>query len=694
MRHFFLLVLSVFFPLFVSAQSHSLDSLFLALANATPATYPSVFSHIEQTLQKTEFNAALQATDKIISISQRLPFKGPGASAYRCKAIVYNQNNKGMQALQATQQAYRLAQKDKLPMEEAHSLKLMGSIYHSIGRQELALQQYLKALEIYYQQGYQKSEAETLYELGNLCYYTHKYNASKRYLLKAYQLGSDSLDKRILISCINTIALAYRAKEEYSDAIHYQKLSYQMAIQAKDSAWIAITAGNLGVIYQSQGNNEKALPYYLLDLNLSKKFNMWGSAANNYISIANVHLQKRNYSLAKIYLDSAIYLKSSVREHDFLQVLYQTLSSYYLQTNQLDKAYQYQKLQYTVKDSLDKRKYNAELEKVMAGYEWDKKQAEIALLKKDNEIIQAEAQQKNNTLFAITGILILIMMLAFILYRSNRQKYKANYTLTLQQKELSEKNEEIKQFNNSLEQKVEERTHQLQIAMENVVRKNQHLEDFAYVISHNLRAPIARIMGLVSIFNKDNLQDKSNLPILEHLNTAAVNLDMVVSDLNDILLMQTLADQYKEEVSLEDVTRLTIESLHEMIRTSAASIQTDYSQVDKLLTIKSYMTSILYNLVSNAIKYQSPERSPEILIKTSKVNDAVCLTVKDNGIGVDLTKSNGNKLFKLYQRMHTHVEGKGMGLFIVKEQVEALNGKIEVESAPNQGCAFHIYLPS
>jgi signal transduction histidine kinase len=694
MWRFYLLALVILFPLLSFAQSKRLDSLLVVLTTATPASYTPVFSQLEQALVETDYTSALKAVEEMFSISQQLPFKGPLSSAYRCKAIVYNTNKDRMQAIQNAQKAYTLAKNYKLPIQEATSLRLLGDIFRTLGKDEVALDYFLKALEIFRQQGHQKSEAEILYELGNLCYATHKYNASRRYLLKSYELGRDSLPSRLLISTINTIALTHRAKDEFSQAISYQKLSHQMAFLAKDSSWIGITAGNLGKIYDLQNKDQQAIPYYQLDIRLSKKFNMWGSVANSYISLADIHLQQKNYGAAKLYLDSAMRLTGSVKENELNQTLYKSLSEYYYQTNQLNKAYAYQNLYYKQKDSLDKRKYNAALEKVMAEYEWDKKQAEIELLKKDNQLIQAEAQRKNFTLYTITALLLFILILAFILYRNNHQKKKANQILTLQQQELSGKNEQIKQFNNSLEQKVDERTHQLQVAMENLVKKNQHLEDFAYVISHNLRAPIARIMGLISIFNKENLSDQNNLAILQHLHTSAVNLDIVVSGLNDVLSMQNLTDTHKEEVLLEDVTQLTLESLYEEIKTSSATIQTDYTQVDRLLSIKSYITSILYNLLSNAIKYKSPERSPQIFIKATRIRDFICLTIKDNGLGLDLVQINSKKLFKLYQRIHTHVEGKGMGLYIVKEQVEALNGKIEVESMPNQGCTFYIYLPA
>jgi len=106
-----------------------------------------------------------------------------------------------------------------------------------------------------------------------------------------------------------------------------------------------------------------------------------------------------------------------------------------------------------------------------------------------------------------------------------------------------------------------------------------------------------------------------------------------------------------------------------------------------------YIESILYNLVSNGIKYRAPERTPVINLKTTQEGDRVVMTVRDNGIGMDLTKLR-EKVFTLYQRFHHHVEGKGMGLFLVKTQVEALNGTIEIESNVHEGTIFKISLPN
>jgi signal transduction histidine kinase len=114
-------------------------------------------------------------------------------------------------------------------------------------------------------------------------------------------------------------------------------------------------------------------------------------------------------------------------------------------------------------------------------------------------------------------------------------------------------------------------------------------------------------------------------------------------------------------------------------------------EVETISYPKLYMESILYNLVSNAIKYSRKDIQPIIEISTKDIDGRVLLTAKDNGIGIDM-KRYGNKVFKLNQVFHKGYDSKGVGLFITKTQIEALGGTIEVKSRPNEGCEFTIML--
>ncbi|RYG06621.1 MAG: ATP-binding protein, partial [Chitinophagaceae bacterium] len=129
------------------------------------------------------------------------------------------------------------------------------------------------------------------------------------------------------------------------------------------------------------------------------------------------------------------------------------------------------------------------------------------------------------------------------------------------------------------------------------------------------------------------------------------------------------------------------------IAETETTITSNFDLAPEIKTIPAYLHSIFHNLISNAIKFRSPDRNLHIEISSELKNDCVCLVIKDNGLGIDLEKY-GQKVFILYNRFHLHEPvGKGVGLSLVKTQIEALGGKIELESAPDKGCTFRLYFP-
>jgi PAS domain S-box-containing protein len=220
--------------------------------------------------------------------------------------------------------------------------------------------------------------------------------------------------------------------------------------------------------------------------------------------------------------------------------------------------------------------------------------------------------------------------------------------------------------------------------------KNKELGQFGYMISHNLRAPIARILGLASIFDID---PKENQFIIDKIVEAANDLDMIVKDINTVVSIRNSDKEKKEFVSFETQLRLVTQVLHDEISQSKATINYDFHQAKGAFTIKNYFYSVLYNIISNAIKFRSAVTPLEINVRAEVVNDFICLSIQDNGTGIDLNR-NGNKIFGLFKRFNPDVPGKGVGLHLVKTQVEALGGKVEVKSKINEGSSFSIFLPN
>lgn len=224
-----------------------------------------------------------------------------------------------------------------------------------------------------------------------------------------------------------------------------------------------------------------------------------------------------------------------------------------------------------------------------------------------------------------------------------------------------------------------------------LVSANKGLEQFSYIVSHNLRAPVANILGLANLL-EDGDHEKSIESILRgELFSNVHRLDQIVRDLNEILNVKSDFAQKREDVDLALIVNDIVASNKMLVEDNDVTVLTDFTAVGKFKTVKSYIYSILFNLVGNSIKYRKKEVAPIIKISSAIRDDRVVLMVEDNGLGIDIKRSK-KQLFGLYKRFHTHVEGKGMGLFMVKTQVQILGGNIEVESEAGVGTKFIISL--
>ena len=165
-----------------------------------------------------------------------------------------------------------------------------------------------------------------------------------------------------------------------------------------------------------------------------------------------------------------------------------------------------------------------------------------------------------------------------------------------------------------------------------------------------------------------------------------------MKDINNAISIRDEAKQ-KSIIEMENELDLIKKVLENEIKESNAEITYDFSEQPVISSVKSYIYSILYNLISNALKYRSKSRPLKIHVQTKLEDEMIILSVEDNGLGIDLSR-NAEKIFGLYNRFHGKtIDGKGIGLNLVKVQAESLGGKAEVESTVNVGSKFKIYFP-
>ncbi|MGY3055123.1 PAS domain S-box-containing protein [Pedobacter sp. UYEF25] len=222
-----------------------------------------------------------------------------------------------------------------------------------------------------------------------------------------------------------------------------------------------------------------------------------------------------------------------------------------------------------------------------------------------------------------------------------------------------------------------------------IIQRNINLEQFTFIVSHNLRAPAANIIGCTKLLQDETTTLLEQKELLNGLYKSVTTLDAVIKDINNILQVKSEVDEKKEIILFSALTKEITTGMGGAIAKNRARIVTDFSEVNEIYSLKIYLYSIFYNLIGNSIKYAKENEPPIIEIKSNKENGKIVLTFKDNGLGVDMD-TQGCKIFGLYSRFHSHVEGKGMGLFIVKAQVESLGGTITVASEINRGTEFTV----
>ncbi|QMU30878.1 ATP-binding protein [Adhaeribacter radiodurans] len=217
--------------------------------------------------------------------------------------------------------------------------------------------------------------------------------------------------------------------------------------------------------------------------------------------------------------------------------------------------------------------------------------------------------------------------------------------------------------------------------------KNTQLEDFAFIMSHNLKSPLNNINGLHQVYQQEPNPEMATM-VLDRIKLVSDNMAKTIDDLNVILKTRIDNQLPWEEIYLPDLILKETQNLAAIIEQTQAEVQIDL-QAPFIYLPKIYAESILHNFLSNALKYRSPSRKPYIQVKSWFENARTFLSVTDNGLGMDLDRM-GSKLFGLYKTFHRHEHAKGLGLYLTKLQIEALGGEIKVASEPDKGTTFTV----
>jgi len=223
----------------------------------------------------------------------------------------------------------------------------------------------------------------------------------------------------------------------------------------------------------------------------------------------------------------------------------------------------------------------------------------------------------------------------------------------------------------------------LEVASSELLEQNRQLNEFAHIISHNLRSPVGNISALISLLGEQSTLDDYK-EIFERLKYTSLNMKETLNELMETLKIKRGAESERVILKFKTILKKIMEDLAGELMQCDGEITFNFTASSEISYNKTYLESILLNLLSNAIKYRSPKRPLKVHFKTEVIDQMVILKVTDNGLGIDM-KLYGDKLFGLRKTFHEHKDAKGVGLFLTKSQVEAMGGKIWIESAVDKG---------
>lgn len=230
---------------------------------------------------------------------------------------------------------------------------------------------------------------------------------------------------------------------------------------------------------------------------------------------------------------------------------------------------------------------------------------------------------------------------------------------------------------------------QLQKSFDLTREQNERLLNFSYIVSHNLRTHSSNISGIIDLLA--TATDKSQKEkLMNYLKVVSNTLNETMGHLNEVVNIQTNMNIALSTLNLSDQIEKTIDLLREKIAEKGAMVRNNVPHNVEITFNTSYLESVLLNFIANALKYSHPDRAPVVTLSCYHSGEWLVLSIADNGHGIDLNR-HGDSLFGMYKRFNTDKEGKGLGLFITKNQVEAMGGKIEVKSEIDKGTTFEVF---
>ncbi len=624
---------------------------------------------------------------------------------YKQRGLVYIKQGKSKEALNLFYKSLKFYEDNHAPLNLINLHIDIGNALLNIGNYEISLKNYFTSLTAAEANHFEFEWTHSLFLIGWVYFISDQNTLAQDFAEKSLKAAVKNKFIGEEAFALDLLGKLADRRNQHKVAIDYFKKGLTIRNARNDRIGIASTLLNLGITFEKMGDFKNAEIVDLKGLAIEETLNNVLGIAQIHQNLGSLYTKMKQFQKASSYLEKGELASKNNLMPYLLVEIYRNKRDLLVAQLKYKEANDYSLLYEELKDSVHNNNLSNRIFALQYDLQLEKQKKEIKILSQQKDLQSDENRQQKIVIVISLAVLLAVSVVAyliFIYYRRskvlNRKIVEQNTEISVQRNFATEQNdklieakiiiegqnEEIKLRNENLEKEVEDRTKEL-------MEYNQQLEQFAFISAHNLRAPVARILGLGNVLKLSPTSREEEESIIQKLIATTQELDNVVRDLNVILEVKKNSNANVSEINLEKAFRQIEISLEKEIVEANANLVVDFSKALTIYSVKPYVDSILINLVSNAIKYRNLGRPLLIHVKSEIRNNYVCLVISDNGMGIDLNLFRG-KLFKLYSRFHRHVEGKGIGLYLVKTQVTAMGGKIEIESEVDKGTTFSVYI--
>ena len=534
---------------------------------------------------------------------------------------------------------------------------------------------YPSALDAHYQaQDYQleindqSGLAYTFQNIGFVHYRQGDFEKTIEYYERSLKIRLEIGETRGVAQITNYLGEVLHQQKDYEGALKYYLAALEQKQKIMDRRGEADGYLNIGRLFADQNRFEEAIDYQRKSLQLSKAINSdWGEV-NALIGLGRSHSFLKQYQIAKDQLAAGIALAQDAQLKESIKEAAQLLAEVERQLGNYKAAYEAQVLFQKTSDELSNEALTKRITLLEAQHQFKKEKDSMQYANEKEKILldQKIANQKNTQIAYATIISVLIIGLA-ILFSYYRLRTNSNKKLSVLNKRIKERNESLSRLNNE---------------KNNLIR----------IVAHDLKNPLASIIGANQLMDESRMGDDDR-ELKKMVHNTSTRMSKMISDILDVeLIEKNIEDVRVKPFNLSS----TVSDISDELSTQAAKKDIEIQKrIDSNLmglVDERYIMQVIENLLSNAIKFSPPNK--KVIVELSKISNDLVLHIKDEGPGI--SEDDKKKLFQKFQRLSAKPTGNesstGLGLSIVKQFVEKMEGRVWVESELGNGASFFVAL--